>query len=119
MLDASLAGGTVTGSASLGETARSLNTKLRLVADNVSLDTLRGYIGRPPGFLEGTVEHLAISSEGTSIPREPGMPPSKRKSVIYVRNNSFSIVLLRSSGRVMALRSWNRSKQQPAQTQFN
>ena len=65
MLDASLAGGTVTGSASLGETARSLNTKLRLVADNVSLDTLRGYIGRPPGFLEGTVEHLAISSEGT------------------------------------------------------
>jgi hypothetical protein len=65
MLDASLAGGTVTGSAALSETARSLKTKLRLVADNLSLDTLRGYLGRPPGFLTGDMQHLAIASDGT------------------------------------------------------
>ena len=53
VLDASLAGGTVAGSLGLSETAQSLNTKLRLVAENVSLDTLRGYIGRPPEFLAG------------------------------------------------------------------
>lgn len=65
MLDASLAGGTVTGSASLSETSSSLKTRFRLVADNVSLDVLRGYIGRPPGFLEGDMQHLAITTEGT------------------------------------------------------
>jgi len=64
VLDASLAGGTVAGSAALREAGRSLNTKLRLVAENVSLDTLRGYLGRPPEFLTGDVEHLAIASEG-------------------------------------------------------
>jgi len=64
VLDASLAGGTVAGSAALHETARSLDTKLRLVAENISLDTLRGYLGRPEEFLTGDVQHLAISSEG-------------------------------------------------------
>lgn len=64
MLDASLAGGTVTGSAALSQTGRSLKTKLRLIANNVSLDTLRGYLGRPPEFLGGDVEHLSITSEG-------------------------------------------------------
>ena len=64
VLDASLAGGTVAGSAALSETARSLNTKLRLVAENVSLDTLRGYLGRPPEFLTGDVERLAIECSG-------------------------------------------------------
>jgi len=58
VLDASLAGGTVAGSLGLRETADSLNTKLRLVAENVSLDTLRGYLGRPPEFLAGDVERL-------------------------------------------------------------
>ena len=64
VLDASLAGGTVAGSVALSETARSLNTKLRLVADNISLDTLRGYLGRPSEFLTGDVQHLAIASDG-------------------------------------------------------
>jgi hypothetical protein len=64
VLDASLAGGTVAGSAALSETARSLNTKLRLVAENISLDTLRGYLGRPPEFLTGDVQRLAIASDG-------------------------------------------------------
>ena len=64
MLDASLAGGTVTASAAVSDTGHSLNTKLRLIADNISLDTLRGYLGRPPEFLAGDVEHLAITSEG-------------------------------------------------------
>jgi hypothetical protein len=65
VLDASLAHGTVAGSAALNQTARSLNTKLRLVAENVSLDTLRGYLGRPPEFLTGDVERLAIECNGT------------------------------------------------------
>ena len=64
VLDASLAGGTVAGSAALSETARSLNTKLRIVAENISLDTLRGYLGRPPGFLTGDMQRLTIASDG-------------------------------------------------------
>lgn len=64
VLDASLAGGSVAGSMALKETAESLNTKLRLVAENVSLDTLRGYIGRPPEFLAGDVARLAIEADG-------------------------------------------------------
>ena len=64
VLDASLAHGTVAGSAALSETPRSLQTKLRLVAENVSLDTLRGYLGRPPEFLTGDVERLAIECSG-------------------------------------------------------
>jgi autotransporter translocation and assembly factor TamB len=64
VLDASLAHGTVAGSAALSETGSSLNTKLRLVAENVSLDTLRGYIGRPAGFLTGDVERLALECSG-------------------------------------------------------
>jgi autotransporter translocation and assembly factor TamB len=65
VLDASLAGGTVAGSLGLKETAESLNTKLRVVAENVSLDTLRGYLGRPPEFLAGDVQRLAIEADGT------------------------------------------------------
>jgi autotransporter translocation and assembly factor TamB len=64
VIDASLAGGTVAGSVGLSETAQSLNMKLRLVAENVSLDTLRGYIGRPPEFLAGDVQRLAIEADG-------------------------------------------------------
>jgi autotransporter translocation and assembly factor TamB len=64
VLDASLAGGTIAGSMGLKETAESLNTKLRLVAENVSLDTLRGYLGRPPEFLAGDVQRLAIEADG-------------------------------------------------------
>lgn len=64
VLDASLAGGTVAGSAALSETGRSLNTKLRLVAENISLDTLRGYLGRPAEFLTGDVQRLEIASDG-------------------------------------------------------
>ncbi|HEY8835291.1 MAG TPA: hypothetical protein VIM09_06865, partial [Chthoniobacterales bacterium] len=65
VLDASLAGGTIAGSLGLSETAESLNTKLRLVAENVSLDTLRGYLGRSPEFLAGDVQRLAIEADGT------------------------------------------------------
>jgi autotransporter translocation and assembly factor TamB len=64
VLDASLAGGTVAGSAALSETARSLDVKLRVVAEKVSLDTLRGYLGRPPEFLAGDVERLSITCQG-------------------------------------------------------
>lgn len=64
VLDASLAGGTVAGSAALKETERSLQTKLRLVAENVSLDTLRAYLGRPEEFLTGDVERLSINCDG-------------------------------------------------------
>ncbi|MDP9254334.1 MAG: hypothetical protein M3O66_05285, partial [Verrucomicrobiota bacterium] len=63
-LDASLAHGTVAGSVALSETARSLAIKTRIVAENVSLDTLRGYLGRPPEFLTGVVERLAIQASG-------------------------------------------------------
>ncbi len=65
VLDSSLAGGTIAGSIALSETTESLNMKLRLVAENVSLDTLRGYLGRPPEFLAGDVERLAIQADGT------------------------------------------------------
>lgn len=64
VLDASLAHGTVAGSLALRETPHSLDTKLRLVAENVSLDTLRGYIGRPPEFLAGDVQRLSIEGSG-------------------------------------------------------
>ncbi|MCA1658382.1 MAG: AsmA-like C-terminal region-containing protein, partial [Verrucomicrobiaceae bacterium] len=64
VLDASLAHGTVVGSLALRETPHSLDTKLRLVAENVSLDTLRGYIGRPPEFLAGDVQRLTIEGNG-------------------------------------------------------
>ncbi|HEY2139518.1 MAG TPA: hypothetical protein VGH00_05520, partial [Chthoniobacterales bacterium] len=65
VLDASLAGGTIAGSLGLRETPESLNTKVRFVAENISLDTLRGYLGRPPEFLAGDVQHLAIEGDGT------------------------------------------------------
>jgi autotransporter translocation and assembly factor TamB len=65
VLDASIAGGTIAGSLALGETADSLRMKLRLVAENVSLDTLRGYLGRPPEFLAGDVQRLAVEADGT------------------------------------------------------
>ncbi|MEN3368095.1 MAG: translocation and assembly module TamB [Verrucomicrobiota bacterium] len=70
VLDASLAGGTIAGSLGLKETAHSVNMKLRMVAESVSLDTLRGYIGRPPEFLAGGVRHLKIEADGTvEVPR--------------------------------------------------
>jgi hypothetical protein len=65
VLDSSIAGGTIAGSLALSETADSLHMKLRLVAENVSLDTLRGYLGRPPEFLAGDVENLKIEADGT------------------------------------------------------
>jgi autotransporter translocation and assembly factor TamB len=70
VLDASLAGGTIAGSLGLKETAHSVNMKLRMVAESVSLDTLRGYVGRPPEFLAGDVRHLKIEADGTvEVPR--------------------------------------------------
>ncbi|MFZ1221225.1 MAG: translocation/assembly module TamB domain-containing protein, partial [Chthoniobacterales bacterium] len=65
VLDASLAGGTVAGSFALSETAESVKMKLRLMAANVSLDTLRGYLGRPPEFLAGDVQQLRVEANGT------------------------------------------------------
>ncbi|MEY2508125.1 MAG: translocation and assembly module TamB [Verrucomicrobiota bacterium] len=64
VLDSSLAGGTIAGSIALSEAADSLKMKMRLVAENVSLDTLRGYLGRPPEFLAGEVQRLAIEADG-------------------------------------------------------
>ena len=65
VLDSSIAGGTIAGSLALSETAESLHMKLRLVAENVSLDTLRGYLGRPPEFLAGDVQSLKVQADGT------------------------------------------------------
>ncbi len=48
----------------LSEIGTSLGMKTRLVADNISLDTLRGYLGRPPQFLGGNVDHLEIVCSG-------------------------------------------------------
>ena len=92
VIDASLAGGTVAGSLGLSETAQSLNTKLRLVAENVSLDTLRGYIGRPPEFLGGrcAAAHDRRRRE-RSTRREPGPDRSRRRSTICGRRISSSI----------------------------
>jgi hypothetical protein len=60
VLDASLAGGTIAGSVALKETADSVNMKLRLVAENVSLGTLRGYIGAPENFPGGDAKRLTL-----------------------------------------------------------
>ena len=65
VLDASAAGGTIAGSLALSETADSLRMKLRLVVENISLDTLRGYLGRPPEFLAGDVQSLKVEADGT------------------------------------------------------
>ena len=65
VLDSSIAGGTIAGSLALSETGESLHMKLRLVAENVSLDTLRGYLGRPPEFLAGDVQSLKVQADGT------------------------------------------------------
>ncbi|MEP6699519.1 MAG: translocation/assembly module TamB domain-containing protein, partial [Verrucomicrobiota bacterium] len=64
VLDASLAGGTVAGSAALRETARSLETKVRLVTENISLDTLRGYVGQSSSIPNGEAEHFALQFNG-------------------------------------------------------
>ena len=64
-LDCSLAHGTVAGSAALSEVGPSLEVRTRIAVENVSLGTLRGYLGRPPGFLEGDVEHLTLEAHGT------------------------------------------------------
>ncbi|MGZ5553624.1 MAG: hypothetical protein ACXWHF_08290, partial [Chthoniobacterales bacterium] len=63
-LDASLAGGTVSGAIALSETARSLDLNAKIVADKVSLDTLRGYLGRPPEFFGGNMDHLEAAWTG-------------------------------------------------------
>ena len=65
VLDASLAGGTIAGSLALKETAASVNMKLRLVAENVSLGTLRGYVGQPSEFPGGDAKQLKVECEGT------------------------------------------------------
>jgi hypothetical protein len=65
VLDASLAGGTIAGSLGLKETAESVAMKLRLVAENVSLGTLRGYIGEPWEFPGGDAKELRIECDGT------------------------------------------------------
>ncbi|PYJ89606.1 MAG: hypothetical protein DME70_01810, partial [Verrucomicrobia bacterium] len=65
VVDASLAGGTIAGSLGLKETAESINMKLRLVAENVSLGTLRGYIGEPEKFPGGDAKRLMVECDGT------------------------------------------------------
>jgi hypothetical protein len=65
VLDASLGGGTLAGSLALKETAASVTMKLRLVAENVSLGTLRGYIGQPSEFPGGDAKQLRVECEGT------------------------------------------------------
>ena len=70
VLDASLAGGTIAGSLALKETAESVNMKLRLVAENVSLGTLRGYVGEPSQFPGGDAKQLRLECDGVfDVPR--------------------------------------------------
>ena len=63
-LDGTLAAGTVVGSVLLTEKAKSLDTRAHVVVENVSLDTVRGYIGRREGELTGTVERMALDFSG-------------------------------------------------------
>ncbi|MFL6539086.1 MAG: hypothetical protein ACJ8JD_13005, partial [Chthoniobacterales bacterium] len=63
-LDASLAGGTISGTVDLKQVQKSLDTRAHFVAENVSLDTLRGYIGRREGELTGTVQRVVADFTG-------------------------------------------------------
>jgi len=100
VLDASLAHGTVAGSAALSQTASSLETKLRLVAENVSLDTLRGYLGRPPEFLTGDVEHLTVECSGAiDAPRTWNGTLAAQIKNLRRENFSFDLCLLNVTAR--------------------
>lgn len=63
-LDATLAGGSIFGTADLKQAQKSLETRAHFVAENLSLDTLRGYIGRREGELTGTVERALVDLTG-------------------------------------------------------
>ncbi len=63
-LDVSLAGGTVSGTVDVAENGKSLDTRAHLVVENVSLDTVRGYIGRREGELTGNVDRMAVDFRG-------------------------------------------------------
>ncbi|MBA2242899.1 MAG: translocation/assembly module TamB domain-containing protein, partial [Chthoniobacterales bacterium] len=63
-LESSLAGGAFAGSATLAEAGASLDLKARFVADNISLETLRGYLGRPSEVLSGNMDRLEVVWSG-------------------------------------------------------
>jgi hypothetical protein len=63
-VDASLAGGTAVANAGLTEENNSLRVNLQTTVENISLDTLRGYIGRREGELTGTAEKAVAKFEG-------------------------------------------------------
>lgn len=63
-LDASLAGGSVAGAVQLTEARNSLDTRAHVLIENVSLDTVRGYIGRREGELTGTVNKAIVDFSG-------------------------------------------------------
>jgi hypothetical protein len=65
VVDSTIAGGTVAGSASLRETQSSLETKIRLNGANISLENLGKDLNWPAGILGGNVERLAIEWSGT------------------------------------------------------
>ncbi len=68
--DASVAGGTLAGSIGLSQTPTSLDTRVRMVSENISLDTLSGYIGKAPGILGGRIERVEMEASGTiDVPR--------------------------------------------------
>ncbi len=64
VIDATVAGGTVAGSVALSETAHSLETKIRLVAEHLSLDKLKGYVSQSAEGPGGDVQRLTIESSG-------------------------------------------------------
>ncbi|MDQ6809433.1 MAG: translocation/assembly module TamB domain-containing protein, partial [Verrucomicrobiota bacterium] len=69
-LDASLAGGTAVASVELKQVPKSLHVDLEATVQNISLDTLRGYIGRREGELTGTVDKMVAKFSGVlSAPR--------------------------------------------------
>ncbi|MBA2586599.1 MAG: hypothetical protein H0U99_08960, partial [Chthoniobacterales bacterium] len=68
--DLALAEGTVAGSIGLTETPTSLDTKVRIIGQNISVSRLADYIGKPAGALTGRIERIAIEGRGAiDMPR--------------------------------------------------
>ena len=99
-LDSTLAHGTIAGTVIITQTGSSLDTKVRLAVDHVSLDTLRGYMGRPEGFLSGEVEHMQIDGSGTiNAPRTWNGTVGAQISNLKQNEFSFDTTLLSLTAR--------------------
>lgn len=63
-LDCSLGGGALHGSVALGQTSTALEMETRLVAEGISLEKLRGYIGPAAAELGGDLKRVEIVASG-------------------------------------------------------